>query len=500
MRSRFFSAFLASQSGAIAPLVAIALVALVAAGGLAWDVSRAYALRGELDSAVDAAALAGATQLDGQTGALSRARVAAKGALVQNAQRLGRTRETDVTIDDADITFLQNLTSRTPASSDANAQFIQINLTPRELGPITGALVRVSAFNVRAHAVAGYGSALCMVPPLLICNPNEATDLNFDGDNYTGKAFILTPPPGNSLAPGNFGFLRVGNGATAIKDAMGRNPPQTECFGEVAETEPGNIQSADDWFNTRFDIYRGSAGGQKNDPQFAPALNTMVGDKQNAGNASCTPNVPTPPNDCSDTTAAAAYGFPKDCGMTTGIGGGTWNVGKYFKSNHNSVTTPSSPTSISYVPPTLAGSQYAGSGWASYGPPAVAGATTPTRFQVYNWELAILSGAITVPGAFSGGQAVDPPSGNKDFARPACNRTNLTQASPDRRLISAVVVNCNADHIQGRSTVHIITNVDFFLIAPADSATIYGEFVRATPASYGAIAQATKHYWVRLYE
>ena len=499
MRSRFFSAYLANQSGAIAPLVAIALVALVAVGGLAWDVSRAYALRGELDSAVDAAALAGATQLDGQVGALSRARVAAKGALVQNAQRLGRTRETDVTIADADITFLQNLTTRTPATADANAQFIQINLSPRQVGPITGALVRVAAFNARAHAVAGYGSALCMVPPLLICNPNEATDLNFDGDNYTGKAFILTPPPGNSLAPGNFGFLRVGNGATAIKDAMGRNPPQTECFGEVAETEPGNIQSADDWFNTRFDIYRGSAGGEKNDPQFAPALNTIVGDRQNAGNASCTPNVPTPSNTCSDTTTETVYGFPKDCGMTSGIGGGTWNVGKYFKSNHTSVTTPSSATSIPYVPPTLAGSTYAGSGWASYGPAAVAGATTPTRFQVYNWELAILSGAITVPGAFNGVTA-NPPSGSGDFARPSCNRTNLTQASPDRRLISAVVVNCNADNIHGRSTVHIITNVDFFLIAPADSATIYGEFVRATPATEGAVALATKRYWVRLYE
>lgn len=500
MRSRL-SAFLRDRSGAIAPLVAVALIALVGVGGLAWDVSRAYALRGELDSAVDASALAGATQLDGQTGAMSRARTAAKGALVQNAQRLGRTRENDVTIADADITFLQDLTTRTQATSDANASFIQINLTPRQMGPVTGALVRVSAFNATAHAVAGYGSALCLVPPLMICNPNESSSLSFDGDLYTGKAFILTPPPnGNGAwAPGNFGFLRVGNGASAIKDAMGRNPPQTECFGSTVVTEAGNISSADDWFNTRFDIYRSSAAGESNDPLFAPSLNTMVGSKANAnGNASCNPSISTPPNDCSGTSAVASgYGFPIDCGMVPAdrVGSGTWNVGRYFNSNHDGID------STTYVPTAPASPAFPGSGWAAYGPTAVAGATTPTRYQIYNWELAILSGAISKPAqAFSDGQDASPPSGNKDFARPTCNQTNPVQASPDRRTISAVVVNCSAEGIHGQSTVHVIANVDLFLIAPADSAAIYGEFIRATPATQGSVAQATRRFWVRLYE
>ena len=496
---RGLSALLGDRSGAVAPLVAVALIALVGAGALAWDVSRAYALRGELDSAVDAAALAGATQLDGQTGAMSRARVAAKGALVQNAQRLGRTAESNVTIADADITFLQNLTTRTQATSDANAQFIQIDLTPRQLGVVTSTVVRVSSFSAKAHAVAGYGSALCLVPPLMICDPAEtANQLNFDGDTYTGKAFVLTPPPGGNDAwgPGNFGFLRVGNGATAIKDAMGRNPPQTECFGDTVETEPGNIQSADDWFNTRFDIYRGSAAGQNTDPQFAPALNTLIGTKTASG-SSCNPAVVAPSNDCSSATAdpSGAYGFPKDCGMSGSVGSGTWNVGRYFATNHNGLNPGT------YVPPAPASPAYPGAGWAAYGPTAVAGATTPTRFQVYNWELAMLSNAIGAQaGAFSDGQDVNPPSGTEDFARPSCNRTNLTQASPDRRTISAVVVNCIADNVHGRTTVHVVAHVDLFLIAPADAATIYGEFIRATPASVAAAQAATQRYWVRLYE
>ena len=45
--------FLHDQSGAVAALTGVALVGLVAIGGLAYDVSRAYALRAELESAVD---------------------------------------------------------------------------------------------------------------------------------------------------------------------------------------------------------------------------------------------------------------------------------------------------------------------------------------------------------------------------------------------------------------------------------------------------------------
>ena len=70
--------------------------------------------------------------------------------------------------------------------------------------------------------MAGYGTAICKVPPLLLCNPNEATSLTFDGDAYIGKSVLLTPPPGGNGAwgPGNFGFLSVGSGAADVKNAM----------------------------------------------------------------------------------------------------------------------------------------------------------------------------------------------------------------------------------------------------------------------------------------
>src|SRR5437868_12751187 len=103
---RLVQGYLRSESGAVAPLVAVSLVALIGAGALAYDVSRAYALRAELESAVDAAALAGASQLDGSAGAMGRAQTAATGSLVSNRGALADAFEGNVAISAGDIAFL----------------------------------------------------------------------------------------------------------------------------------------------------------------------------------------------------------------------------------------------------------------------------------------------------------------------------------------------------------------------------------------------------------
>jgi hypothetical protein len=487
--------FIHDQSGAVAALTGVALIALVGIGGLAYDVSRALALRAELESAVDAAALAGASQLDGTAGAMGRAQSAAMGSLVGNREALADAFEANVAVVPADIVFLSAREPDVVATSDANASFIRIDLTPRSLGLVFGAMTGVGGFNATAHAVAGYGTAICKVPPLLICNPTEAGgNLSFDGNAYVGRGFLLTPPPGGNGAwgPGNFGFLSVGSGAADVKNAMGRNPPLTECFGTTAQTQPGNVASADDWFNTRFDIYKSSANGNKNDPFFAPAMNTMIGGKTTAGAGACAPTVSTPNNSCADATAVSGgMSFPLDCNQTSAnvIGTGVWNAAKYFATNHSGITPGT------YIPEVPAGAT--GSGWAAFGPDPAAGGTSPTRYQVYQWELAMLSGAISTPaGAFSDGQTAT--SGTHDYAAPQCNALGA-QATPDRRTISAVVANCIADNVHGSSTVNIISYVDLFLTAPAINNTIYGEVIGAT-TNVSAVGAETMLYSVRLYE
>ena len=67
---------LRSEKGSVAPTVALSLVALIGAGGLAFDYARLATMDTELQNAADHAALAGASQLDKKTGACARANAA----------------------------------------------------------------------------------------------------------------------------------------------------------------------------------------------------------------------------------------------------------------------------------------------------------------------------------------------------------------------------------------------------------------------------------------
>jgi Flp pilus assembly protein TadG len=488
------SGFMRSDQGAVAPLVAIALIALVGMGALAWDVSRAFALRGELDSAVDAAALAGATQLDGGTDAITRATAAAKGALVTNSQRLGNSHEAAVAVADADIKFLTSLSpTRTYTTAAGSANFIEINLTPRSLGLVTGALIHSGAFSVRAHAVAGYGSAYCIVPPLLICNPVECAGSTFNPDANIGKLMLLTPSGKNKAtgtkdcsgddkkdwAPGNFGFLDVGAGASDLADALGRNTPLTQCFGTTVQSEPGNVTSVDDYINTRFDIYKKNG---TNTSFYSPAPVTIIG--VNAATTSCNPSVTDPTSDCSVLTGGP-FGFSLDCGQATGanMGNGSWNWKRYFAVNHPTATI--NPATFDWTP---------------YGPNGVVSGQ-PTRFQVYNWEKALIAGTATGDSAFaSSGLGKANPSTSGDWARPVCNTQTPSQLQTDRRTISALMTNCNGKN--GKFTATVIAAVDLFLTAPiGPNQSLYGEIVGKTSADTSAnLGVPEKRFWVRLYE
>lgn len=502
--------FARDATGAVAPLFAVGLIAFVGVGALAWDISRGYALRAELEAAVDAAALAGATQLDGTTGSIARATTAAQGALVQNSSRLADTYRANAILTGTggdSIRFLTNLTdprTGTPDATgtaltvtDSKASFIEITLAPRPMGLVLGGLLGRTTFNARAHAVAGYGSALCKVPPMMICNPDES--VTFDGDDLTGKALVLTPAPNaGTFAEGNFGFLTVNssNSAALIRDGLGRHPPKTECYGQTVEPAGGNITSADAFINMRFDIYRnGPAANLKNNaaeaPNYPPAMNTIIGLKRAAG-SSCNiadSDLKLPSNDCSTTAAmAGGMGLPRDCNQTTGLGSGTWNMARYFATNHSGIDLST------FTPANKDGTS---EGWAYYGPDPAVGQFKPTRYQVYKWELAILAGDIAKPaGAFSDHQ--DEATGTYDFAKPRCN-TAGAQTAPDRRTISVIVMNCEADNVKAQHAGPVRGYVDLFLIGPVKDMQLYAEVIEATEDT-SAVGEETRFYTVRLYE
>jgi len=260
---------LRSTSGAVAPTVALSLFGLIAAGGLAFDYARMASLDTELQSAADQAALAAATQLDGEPNARQRATDAINN-LIQNDARFandgcGKAVKVGGTVSTGcnnagSIIFYQDKAKTTTATTDAAANFVLVTVNSRTanfaLTPIVRAL---SSGLLSAQAFAGVGSAICKVPPVMICNPDEPVgngneDLDFNPARGVGLKLIT----GNADAPGNFGWLEASfkNGANGLAAALGYDTVEADCQStDGVATKTGMSTSVLDSLNTRFDVY-----------------------------------------------------------------------------------------------------------------------------------------------------------------------------------------------------------------------------------------------------
>ncbi|WP_327752123.1 pilus assembly protein TadG-related protein [Sphingobium sp. SJ10-10] len=473
---------LQSTSGAVAPTVALSLFGLIAAGGIAFDYARMASLDSELQNAADQAALAAATQLDGKANACSRAASAAS-ALIRNDARFandGNASGLAVTIQNEAacdrtgfIKFYKNKDrSDTGTLTDADANFVEITVNSRTarfaLTPIVSVL---SSGALSAKAYAGVGSAICKVPPVMICNPDEPTgnsneDLTFNATRGVGLKLIT----GNADAPGNFGWLEAAfsNGANGLAAALGYDSIQADCQQtDGVTTKTGMSTSVLDSLNTRFDVYaNGSTCPSQYGGTCSPSRNTRKDLVCNSNNGStCNnsngfgvsaspyrPDSVAPLPSTGGATDPDIMGYPRDlchavqqsaqtCGT---VGSGTWDRDAYFRVNY---------------------------GWTNeaawtFGTGLGAGAT---RYEVYNWEVAH---PTVVVGTNSRGIGVGQPlSGNNwGFGSPANGVAGITPSSAgiDRRRISVAVLNCRALNLHGKTTgIDPVKWLDVFLVEPA---------------------------------
>src|SRR6476659_6286974 len=144
-----------NDDGAVAPILAVSLFALVAAGGVAFDYSRMASLHTELQDAADQAALAAASQLDGQTGACTRAAAAASSLLTNNTRFANDAVGSAITVANegtcdqtGSIKFYKtwdttNDVAGTAATTAADAKYVVVSVDTRKvsyaLTPIVGA-------------------------------------------------------------------------------------------------------------------------------------------------------------------------------------------------------------------------------------------------------------------------------------------------------------------------------------------------------------------------
>lgn len=495
-----------SIDGAVAPTVALSLVALIALGGIAFDYARLATMDTELQSAADQAALAAASQLDREDGACERA-VAAAQNLVTNQTRFGNfdaTSGADVTIanpgvcnGDTTITFNANASIRfyttkdksTVATDDSNARFVEVTVDGRSANyALTPVVAAISSGSISATAYAGLGSAICKVPPLMICNPNPGTP--FPPTPGLGIK-VVAHQNGQSWSSGNFGFLNVGqanNGAPDLLAAMAYQDAALTCQDiDTGDVDTGATVPAIDAANTRFDIYNFGGGSGSTLGQClngaCPAAQNVTKDLINTSNftgnacrldkndaskgwflitgANAFAPRPaqtgdTPMTQIDANATITAMGLPRDnChyasfgSACTGdrIGDGKWGRGDYFNKYHSG-----------RIP---------------------ANAATMTRYETYRWEIE----NNYMPGA--NGTSV-----NGQWGVPKCSTGTLDPAR-DRRVVTvAIADNCAA--LSGSSVpVQIGSWIDMFFVEPgvngrgngSTNDELYFEVIREAQAS-----------------
>ena len=495
---RLARALWSNSDGAVAPTVALSLIGLVAIGGVAFDYAHLASMDTELQQAADQAALAAATQLDGQTGAIARATAAAQ-SLITNKTLLGSgggavTVPTITFCSAFDDSKADTATACTATTVDKNAHVAWVQVGGRTakyaLTPIVGLM---SSGTIGAEAVAGLSSAICKEPPVMMCNPNSDPS-SFNVSSYIGKGMLLIATSGGgSYAPGNFGFLDVGAGGSDLQKLMGYGSPPDQCV-DVSQpsTETGALTSVVNEFNTRFDIYEsGDSINCFSQSKRPPSLNSrkdvVMNDvapftKNNCGIVTGgggkgwqVSESPYRPTDSSSVYTAKpdAMGYPRDkCHAfnDTGdclsaystpsdrIGTGNWDIDTYWRANHFSDTVTLDaglPTERQGYPTSMNATIRA-----AFPLSVDATRSYPTRYQVYRWEMANAATQLATPPATLDGQS---------YPQPVCRPPGWSPGgtTPDRRTLPVAVVNCTG--LNGKKPVNPIDWVDTFLVEPSMS-------------------------------
>jgi hypothetical protein len=470
------------NSAAVAPTVALSLFALVGAAGIAFDYARMASLDTELQNAADQAALAAASQLDGESQACERAVAAARDLLVNQSvfANDGQSVKVDVPnsavclgdaatpgdpeiqdIPGASIRFFEDKAGLIPATTNAEAHFVEVIVESRRanfaLTPVVGAF---TSGDLSAKARAGLGTALCKVPPLMVCPPSGA---EIDWNALRGHGIRAVSNSGPNWAPGAFGYIGPQD-ANSTQIGLAFQNPVFQCQ-EVESEQPvstGAPTPAIVAINTRFDIYDMSTGSGValapcHGTACPPALNVakdLVRDPAASGGNACkihnngwhliadAANRFSPrAKDAADTAMTPldangvidAMGLPRDnchytsynstCpGTSDRFGDGIWARGDYFNKYHSS-----------RIP---------------------ADAATMTRYETYLWEIA----NSYIPSDVASGA-------DRQEGTAVCNAT-VPDSTRDRRVLQVAIAS-NCSDLAGASTpVEIDKWVEMFLVEP----------------------------------
>lgn len=545
------------EGGAVAVYMAIGTAIFFPIIAIAVDATNYYKLNTELKQAADAAALAAATELDFTDEGLVAAENAARTA-VQNLQ----TGATDAEGSDVEIATVQFLRALPPAGNynygdylttvGSKARYVRVITETRTRGS-TGYVALVALWGgdsdkglkaTAEDAVAGKTTVACRAMPIMMCNPAEVT-ADCGNPNVTGgtsyslySEFLEANPewrrrqfrikwigPQTSIEPGVFGLLKPitgsfsGQGANAIANELGIIDPSScvEVQDSELEVKTGQTQAIVNGLNVRFDIYRGMFGNEKNDPNYAPALNRTKGHlpaSLGGGGSACDPKeviydpgeepevMKLPQDSCfSDSPNAVCdqLGYPDPLdpqGDFAGrYGDGQWDALTYFNVNHPK--TDGTDWTADELDPILdfIHENYGNDYGINPDTTTVDVDNPPSRWSVYRWETAgstVGEERITgeplppnsgftdrIPGAHTRVSGVTKEEGRSGVnGNQGASCSNQTPLGPLRRTLNIAVVNCcdQAEELSGgERRVKITEWAEAFITEPAQANSSGGQ-------------------------
>jgi hypothetical protein len=240
------------QDGAILPLFAIGMLAILVMAGLALDTSHALLNKSRLQNTVDAAALAGAEVLHQGTGAIGDARQSSFDMFDDNADGDGNGElkaSSDVEIY---VEFSAGLKPFTPGATQDEAMYVRVRAENFTMPAWLISLLNINEKVVRASAVAGPSPTLgaaCDLVPLIVCGVPLAADGGGAANNwgYTpGNITVLKSGSKNGtdsgpIGPGNFQLAKLGApGSNVLSQNLAGGYQGCAEIGKTVDTQPGN--------------------------------------------------------------------------------------------------------------------------------------------------------------------------------------------------------------------------------------------------------------------
>jgi Flp pilus assembly protein TadG len=288
------AAFWHDTSGIMLPYVTTALVAIVGLSMLAVDGSRFMSLQTQMQAAADALALAGARELNQQSGAQSRSISAMANTSFGNDNTLfGMGTAPTLSYSYAFYKSLPAASSGfsgTTTTSDSATRFVSVTVTAVTVPTIFP--VRYfqpsgsNSFSTGARAIAGFTNEIvCDIPPVFICNPYETAGMTDAQATQALRTAFNTPATlrqqlrmdASTTGPGHFGYLVPPdgcNGASCLEQWIATSQPRA-CYGKSGvDLNTGAKTTVEKGFNVRFDIYSGSFSPSTTYP---PSINVRKG-------------------------------------------------------------------------------------------------------------------------------------------------------------------------------------------------------------------------------